>query len=65
MSHPELVKKLRAVMPDESTIDLQAHAEIIAVTVMRARETNRAFSLAAAKRPTPLGEQAAAGVSHE
>jgi len=36
-----LVMKLRSVMPNESTIDVDAHAKIIALTIARAREVHR------------------------
>ena len=38
MSKPDLVEKLRAVMPEESTVDLEVHAEKIADAVTQARE---------------------------
>lgn len=55
MSKPDrrLVMKLRSVMPNESTIDVDAHAEIIATTIAQARKVQQTLSLAAAKRSTP------------
>lgn len=44
-----LVRKLRAVMPEQSPIDLQAHAENIAHTIHQAR-ANAARTKAAVMR---------------
>lgn len=41
-----LVEKLRQVMPEESTIDIDRHAENIAQVVINAREVSEALEAA-------------------
>lgn len=46
----ELVRKLRAVMPEQSTINLDDHARRVAEQVYRARKQAIEYKLAAARK---------------